>query len=207
MEILKRALADTRTRFSLSLGTAVQFVLPATAFVVCIHLLRGEDAAMTEAADIILYIAAFFVAAVIPVFLWNLWLAPLHLAREVRTQKPTVPERADLVAWGKYDTFKLYGAACLWVGMEPHYPIVDQAAKDALFRLRHAIVLRELGFVTSLVFISETLTELFTKSRSTWRPTHDQKVTAIHLRTYADRIGNVPGFLQHVKIPEPGEDE
>ena len=162
---------------------------------------------MTEAADIILYIAAFIGAAVIPVFLWNLWLAPLRLAREVETQKPTVPEKADLVAWGKYKTFKLYEAACLWVGTEPHYPIVDQAAENALSRLRHAIVLRELSFVPNWVFINETLPELFIKSRSTWRPTHDQQVTAIHLRTYADRIGDVPEFLQHVKILEPGEDE
>ena len=208
MEILKKAWNDTIARFSLSLGTAVQSVLVPAAFVVCIHLLRGEDAAMTEAADILLYIAAFFGVAVIPAFLWNLWLAPYRLMRE-RLEKAIVgrqvaadsceePQPVDVSLWEGTLGFPLGDAACLWVGVRPHEPIRNTAAMGVFSRLKGAMMTQAIPYpVPSNVF-----SILFGgRIEPTPWPEHSTWVSSTSLRKYADTFGNVPLFLQSVDVP------
>ena len=137
------------------------------------------------------------------IFIYNLWLAPLRLARKKSALHATLtPDQADPVAWSKYDTVKLYEAACLWCGLEPHYPIENQNIRQTLSRLRHAIVLGNLQIVPDLEFIAEKLAERITKATSTWRPKDNQRVQLVQLRKYAGKIGDVPPFLQPLKIPE-----
>ena len=49
---------------------------------VLLYLLRGRGEAMNEALEIALYVVAFFLAAIVPTFLWNLWLAPYKIMGE-----------------------------------------------------------------------------------------------------------------------------
>ncbi len=213
MEILKRALADTSARFSLSLGTAVQSVLVPTAFVVCMHLFRGKDAAMTEAADIILYIAAFIGVAVIPVFLWNLWLAPYKLMGE-RLDKAIeetgvgapqrIPPGHATDAWLKVRLLTLEESACLWVGLEPHSPITDQRAKAALSQLKGAVKTGQLqcNWHNSLA----ALHVLLGHGDTSW-PTEKQAISNVSLAVYAHETNQVvPKFLENVNVP-PKEKE
>ena len=65
---------------------------------------------MLEAIDIALYIAAFLGAAIVPIFLWHLWLAPYKLleeqidslgAREIKRkiQETKLKEQNDAIEW------------------------------------------------------------------------------------------------------------
>ena len=163
---------------------------------------------MKEASDIVLYIAAFFGVAFIPVFLWNLWLAPYRIMGE-RLERAVeqwglgqnaVQREArsvDVSTWDGTDVFPLYEAACLWVEVEPHDPITDIRAKAVNSRLRGAILSGKLkcevkGHIQLTAAISD----------GDWWPKPNQRVSATDLRAYADQLGDVPLFLQSVELPK-----
>ncbi len=129
------------------------------------------------------------------IFLYNLWLAPLRMARAERgaalqTAQNLIP--ADAEVWGKYGAVKLYEAACLWCGFEPDLPTENKDIKKALSRLRHAAALGELKVVQDADSIGEKVSEGLTGTPSTWRPKDDQKVLTVELRKYAEQIGDTP---------------
>ena len=83
--ILKRAWADTLIALGLSDFSPIRLLLSAIVSLAAVGLIwwwRGEAEAMTEASDIVLYGLAFFGVAFLPLFLWNLWLAPYRLMYE-----------------------------------------------------------------------------------------------------------------------------
>ena len=177
---------------------------------------QGTEKAISDVMNWTYTIIGPGIALAILVFLWHLWLAPLRLTkierclaaqeRETGTQLMPRFDKADADTWGKYPVFKLHEAACLWVGIEPHYPIVNHEAKEALYELRHAIGLGLMGFVPTLERIFNRYAEGLMQSPSTWRPSDTETVKAIHLRKYADRTGKVPEFLKNIEIHDPATD-
>ena len=99
--IIKRAWRDTLAGVGLSDFSVVRVVLSvaiSAAFVGLIWFWRGEMEAITKASDIVFYGLAFVSVAFIPLFLWNLWLAPFKILHErldevASTQNP--PKAVD----------------------------------------------------------------------------------------------------------------
>lgn len=78
----------------------------------------GFGPAMTSVMD-------WVYSAVIPIagtflllFAYNLWLAPLRIAREVRVGPPTPSRKADIALYQGLDRYRLDEAACLWFGAQ-----------------------------------------------------------------------------------------
>ena len=204
----RRAIADTRRSFDLTIATIVRSVVVPVAAVLLMAAVRGFEHAVNEAADIVLYVLAAGGAAVIPVFLWNLWLAPYRLMHE-RLDKAIAdgtlpsqdadasPDPANISAYANTTVYRLEDAACLWVGLEPHKPITDPAALAMRRQLGGAMAVGQLagryGLTPTLMSIS---------GRSWW-PEHDHAVSAVALRQYADALGDVPAFLESVQVPAP----
>ena len=138
-------------------------------------------------------------------FLWNLWLAPYRLMEERLEESlasgklpaPTpVPIEIDVAAYKGYPNFLLYEAACLWVEIEPHYPVEHSMAKIKLGQLKSAIRGHELYCVKR-----GGLAALYVAMNGGSGWTDHEQVSSVELRQYADRIGDVPKFLQHVQVP------
>ena len=124
-----------------------------------------------------------------------------HLSRQrnVDYTKPVDPKD-----WENVEVYSLYEAACLWVDVEPHDPIVDTRAKAQFFQLRSAMATGKLPYHKGMIRVLNEITG----ERSL--PTGSSILAAIALRRYANSIGNVPAFLQSVKVPveqEPGKDK
>ena len=216
LQCIRHAMASTATTFGWRIRTPAIWLFLLLSGKLITWYFQGTEKAISDVLNWTYTIFGPGIALVILVFLWQLWLAPLRLAkierclaaqeREAGYQLMPKFDRADADEWGKYPVFKLHEAACLWVGIEPHYPIVDCEAKDAFYKLRHAIGLGQMGFVQTLEYIFNRFAEGLMQSPSTWRPTDTEKVTAIQLRKYADMIGEVPEFLKNVKIHDPATD-
>ncbi len=162
---------------------------------------------MSQSADFALYAAAFAGAAIIPILVWNLWLAPYRLMRE-RLDKaiadgklpsahpPTQLTPAVIAQLDKTPVYKLGDAACLWVGLEPHNPIKDPRALARFHQLSGAARAGHLPGPDGLTAVAYAL------NARAWWPTHDHPVSAVALRRYAEHLGDVPAFLASVEVPE-----
>ena len=114
----------------------------------------------------------------------------LLVQRNVDFSKPINPED-----WEGVEVYSLNEAACLWVDVEPHDPIVGAKAKPQFFRLRSAMATGKLPYHKGMIRVLNEITG----ERSL--PTGSSILTAIALRRYANSKGNVPAFLQSVKVP------
>ena len=152
-----------------------------------------------------LYSFLIFIALVFfPCFLWNLWLAPYRILEEQinridENRGPKTIKLTDFSGYIRYQDIELYGAACLWEGFEPHYPIKDSKILARLGELRSA--------VRKKVLSSKWGPTLQDIARGVSNPSlpDDYPVSIIALRKYADSIGDVPVFLQHVSVPSAEE--
>ena len=211
----KRAWKDTLVSLGVSdfsLIRVLRTILVSGVFVGLMWVARGSPEAMTEASDIGLYLLAFIVAAFLPAFVWNLWLAPYNLLKEeidkvAKTSGPTL--RGTLSAafnvadWEGIRVFQLGDAACLWVGVEPHSPLSDPRALAMFKRLSGDVLSGRLRCNAR-----RGLANLF--GGNPWWPKHEQELSAVALRRYADDLGRVPPFLGSVVVPieeNPAEEE
>ena len=203
-----RAIKDTRQAFGLTWAMAVRTLVVSAATVALMVWVRGLEHAMNEATDIVLYALAVCGAAVIPIFLWNLWLAPYRNMHErldkamtdnsVRGHHPVKTLReADIAHLQGTPIFKLGDAACYWVCVEPHNPVTAPTAKAMFERLSRAVVGRQLPIIGGEVAV--TLNALGGGGK--WWPSYDHQVSPVALRRYADNLGEVPTFLQAVSVP------
>ena len=169
---------------------------------------------MTEVSEIALYVLAFVAAAFLPTFVWNVWIAPYRLLKEQvdelhqafgRSHRAVSPATHFNVAdWESVRVFQLGDAACLWVGVEPHSPISDPRASAMFKRLSGEIVEGRLQCSRGWAGLSNLM------GGDPWWPKHQQHVSAIALRRYADAVGEAPTFLESVVVPveeEPVEEE
>ena len=89
--LVRRAWADTLAGLGVSNFSLLRLVLwgmVSIAFVGLIWLARGGGEAMTEASEISFYALAFVGATFLPLFLWNLWLAPYKILKEEIEELP-----------------------------------------------------------------------------------------------------------------------
>ena len=217
-KIFKQAFMDTWDSFGLSIGTVLRGLF-ATAGTIFLFTLIGKEKAISEMMDYIIYAVAFISFAIIPTFLWNLWLAPYrlmekHLENELNAIRNSTkfapsndieePQKVDVSDYQNHQNFLLYEAACLWVGIEPHHPIRDQKARAKLSQLKSDIRNGRLNCVwgNALTRISDAL-----NGNQTRTPSDNQRVSIIALKRYAEAIGNTPSFLWNVSLPsEPPND-
>ena len=205
VSVFKRAWRDTLAAFSLSLGTVVRSLLGAMAFFLLLFWGRGEERALDEITDYFLYLVAIAGGAFLPTFLWNLWLAPYRIMQERldAVDNSKLPDFAgmqeiDISDYKHHKNILLYEAACLWVDIKPHFPLKHPRAEAKLSLLKSAIRNGELvcNSLAGLSLLAHVLTG--EKPRS---PDDDQQVLLVELRRYADVLGEVPKFLQHVHVP------
>ena len=208
MAPLKRASQDTGVAFDWSWSAIIRSIVVPLAFVIFVFFVRGKDAAMLEAIDILLFTFAFLGVSIVPIFLWNLWLAPYKILEEqiellgeqlysAREAKPS--EKADVWDYTKHTNFLLYEAACLWAGLEPHRPIVDKKARAKLSQLKSAIRCGDLLCVWGNTW-SKLIDAL--NGSDVRSPSDTQRVSVVELRRYAEKKYDVPDFLQHVQVPK-----
>ena len=161
---------------------------------------------MTEATDYVLYFTAFIGAAFIPCFLWHLWLAPYRILNEkleeistvnvVGGVAPALPSNVDVLMWDGTPIYQLGDAACLWVEVEPHNPISNMAARAKFDKLSGAIISGQLHFSKPPI---RGLSEFINGQTSNLR--YSDMVSAVGLKKYAQSIGDMPKFLESVKLP------
>ena len=168
---------------------------------------------MKEASDIVFYIVAFFGVAFVPLFLWNLWLAPYRLLSE-RIKENTSkglqatatlgkrPGELNVKHWEGTKTFKLGDAACLWVSVRPHDPIEDDRAEGKFAQLSSAMMRGDIPYKPGGLRAIANLIE----GKGPW-PVYSHPVSSIALRKYADETNDVPKFLQSVDVPAEPETE
>lgn len=77
-----RAWRDTKRSYGLTWGTAFRSLLVPAAAVGLIYLFHGIPEAMNEASMILLYLLAAAAAGFLPLFSWNLWLAPYRILHD-----------------------------------------------------------------------------------------------------------------------------
>ncbi len=204
--VVRRAGADTLAGLGISNFSLLRLALwgaVSIAFVGLIWLARGGGEAMTEASEIAFYALAFVGAAVLPLFLWNLWLAPYRILKEEiekipKTRGPTVcanlaPGGFHVEDWEGIRIFQLGDASCLWVGEIPHKPITNVRALAVFKRLSGAMMAGRIPY-------NRNSLAAILSGQGKW-PSHSTTVAAISLRKYADEIGDVPKFLQSVVVP------
>ena len=141
-------------------------------------------------------------AGVIPVtatflilFVYNLCLAPLRIAREELARQPTPSRKADILLYQGLGRYRLDEAACLWCGIEPEDPVTESRAKARLARLKHDYIDGKIRiYEDDGMNAASVLLGKFVGAS----PPNSQRATAISLRQYAERIGDVPEFLQSV---------
>ena len=174
--------------------------------------LEGKDRMAIEIKDILVYGSAFVILAVVPTFLWNLFLAPSRLVEERLDKKINAimnrtgpdsinpveePQEIDVSSYQKHKVLALYQAACLWYRIDPHCPIRDPNAKVMLSQLKSSIIVGDLPCRWGgLPRVLESLTGTEPKM-----PGDKQQVSMTALRRYADKIGDVPLFLLHIQLP------
>ena len=167
----------------------------------------GWHAAVSEVQLWVFYTVVPIAGLLLLVMLVNAWLAPYRLMHE-RLDKaiadgalpsahpitPLVP--ADIAHLNGTSTFKLGDAACLWVGLRPHDPIADPRAVATFTRLSGAVMEGRLPGSRGLAYMLSAVS-----GHPMW-PSYEHPVSALDLRRYADRDGNVPPFLQSVSLPD-----
>ena len=154
-------------------------------------------------------IVIFFVLG----FLWHLWLEPyrdmghrLQMAIDSlegsRGLDMNPPAKANIDDWENVELFSLKDAACLWVDLEPHWPLRDQKAKAVFAQLRGAIKMDRLHCEKPPF---QDLPALFGGTDVPWA-SENKPVFRVELARYAHSTGNpVPDFLKVVELP--AEDE
>ena len=212
--ILRRAWGATLVGLGLSHFSPLKLLkwaVVSTAFVFLIWWWRGRSEAMKEVSDIVLYVVAFFGVAFIPLFLWNLWLAPYRLLSErieentsnglqgriVGTASVGAPAgELNVKHWEGTKTFKLGDAACLWVSVRPHDPIEDDRAEGKFAQLSSAMMRGDIPYKPGGLRAIANLIE----GKGPW-PVYSHPVSSIALRKYADETNDVAKFLQSVEVP------
>ena len=193
--------------------------LLATAGTIFLFTLIGKEKAISEMIDYFIYAAAFISFAIVPTFLWYLWLAPYrlmekHLENELNAIRNSTklapsddieePQKVDISYYQNNQNFLLYEAACLWVEIDPHHPIRDQKARAKLSQLKSAIRGNELNCVWGNVFTQ--LSDVI-NGNQTRTPSDNQRVSIIALKRYAEAIGDIPSFLWNVLLPTEPSNE
>ena len=158
----------------------------------------GFEPAMTSVMDWIYSAVIPIAATFLLLFAYNLWLAPLRIAREERVGQPTPSRTADITLYQGLDHYRLDEVACLWFGIEPEDPVTDSRAKAMLARLKHAYIDGNIRKHQNDDMHSFLV--LLTKFHGS-RPPNSERVTAPALRQYAEAIGDIPAFLQSVQVP------
>ena len=148
-------------------------------------------------------------------FLYNLWLAPYYLLKEhedeIKKNKgfgssQLEPIRlTDFSDYRHHQTIELYAAACLWVGLAPHYPLKNSQAIAKLSLLKS--VIRNGQLTCRWKSGIEHLSELTGGKNRRLSPDDDQPVSMIALRKYADTVRDVPAFLKNVSVPPTEENK
>ena len=93
----------------------------------------------------------------------------------------------DFRSYDGYVDFELYEAACLWVGIEPHYPVQHPDAKRMLGQLRSAVRNHALNCTEISLFAIES-------------PKDTSPIRRDDLLDYAAGIGDIPAFLAQEEI-------
>lgn len=150
-------------------------------------------------------------------FLWNLWLAPYRAMEERLNEieenkgsggnslQPEPIKLTDFADYINHKNIELFGAACLWIGLEPHYPLRNSKAKAKLSLLKSAIRSGDLSCQWKGRW--ENWNEITSGKAPRRSPNDDQPVSMIALRKYADTIRNVPPFLEHISVPRNEEEK
>ena len=165
---------------------------------------------MSEVQLWIFYTLVPIAGLVLLALLVNAWLVPYRLMHErldeaIATNKlqsdpkASRPDPVDVLAYEGTTVFQLGDAACLWVGIEPHNPIIDPQALAAFKRLSGAVMYGHLPGSRGLTYMVSAVS-----GHPMW-PSYEDPVSAVDLRRYADRGGNVPPFLASVQIPDTAE--
>ena len=199
MRIFYRATSDTLAVFGRGWKTIfLAFVLLIFGSFLGFRFL-GHERAMDELRILALYTFGPIGMVVPVVFLWNLWLAPYRLLKkrveEIASDKGIAkpPEKADPKHWQTVELFELSAAACLWVGVEPHWPLYTPEAKGAYAELSGAFLLdklpRQLNF-------GEQLSQVFSNDKTNLWVKPDQPVRRDSLIEYVRSTGkSLPEFL------------
>ena len=212
-DVLEQAYTDTRNSFEWSYSTIlVGIIVPVG--VICLWVYFGKDEkAISEIMDFVIYGVVFLCLAIVPTFLWNLWLAPYRLMerrldKEINAIRNStefkssddieVPQKVDVSLYQNHKSLHLYEAACLWVEIEPHHPIRNPKARAKLSQLKKDINSRKLicewrNIITQLADIMNA-----NQSRT---PSDNQLVSMLNLRRYAEMMNDIPSFLWHVQLP------
>ena len=113
----------------------------------------------------------------------------------------------DMSAWQGIKLFDLGSAACLWEEVLPHNPIKHEKAANRFALLSNAVRSGQLKVYESLEAELKRAF-LLDGNRLVDKPSCDTPVTAIALRRYAEHIGNIPRFLEQVRLlpEEPPQD-
>lgn len=149
----------------------------------------GLTAALDAPAWAIAAITVSAVALIVAVFTLT----------KLRHVLPDQPVRADAKQWGAVRRLKLSEAACLWVGIEPHDPIVNQRVRARLHRLREAVEDGEL--VRRRSQLAQALDDAIQADGSGVTVSDRDEVETIELARYADSTGQPrPEFLRNVEV-------
>ena len=192
-DCLKRALRDTASVLGWNRRTLVAGALLFVTAKGSSVFRLGFGPAMTSLMDWV-YTAVIPIAGTcLLLFVYNLWLAPLRIARDERISQPMPSRVADITLYQGLERYQLDEAACLWCGVEPENPVTDQRAKAMLARLRHDYIDGKIQRYEDdgMHLAAIVLTKIYGL-----RPKNSDRVTAIALRQYAEGIGEAPEFLQ-----------
>ena len=212
-DIYKRVWGKIKADFDWSWFSVFKHYGPVVGTALLYYVVRGGELTMTlwSFAEPALYALGGAALVFFPHILWNLWLAPYRIMEErlnsIQENKvfggtSPQPEPIKLVDFADYKNHKnieLFGAACLWGGLEPHYPLRDSKTKAKLSQLKS--VIRSGDLLCQWKSGWESFSEIAGGKPPKRSPDDDQPVSMIALRKYADTIGDVPQFLQHVEVP------
>ena len=81
-KIIARAWKDTARSYGITWGAAIRVVIAPAATLYLGYTVLGETRAMSDAWTFVLNGAAFLLVGFLPLFLWNLWLAPYKILNE-----------------------------------------------------------------------------------------------------------------------------
>ena len=218
-DLFRRVCGKTKADLGVSWhGTVTYCTTTIGAFLFSYWFTRGEQSmSVMDSFEPFLYGLCGMVLTLLVHFLWNLWLAPYRIMEEhlnsaiAKGQLPIAasePQKINVAHYKEYHYPTLYEAACLWVEIEPHNPITSHSAKVMLGQLKGAISRGALNSPRKpgLLQFADNVSGAERILNGT------ERVHLIDLRRYADHIGNVPKFLQHVQIPslpatEEGEEQ
>ena len=208
-----RACRDTAKSYGLTWGTALRAALvPLVTFFLVYQVMGGKEA-VSEGVILALSALAAVGAGLLPLFLWNLWLAPYRIMKEEVEQlransggpraslsATPVTARLNVKHWEGTKTFQLGVASCLWVEVRPHDPIEDDRAAGKFAQLSGAMMRGEIPYRPGgLRALSNAI-----DGKAAW-PSYSHPISAVALRRYADATNDVPAFLQSVEVPPDPE--